>query len=209
MKRKKILVTAGSTWVKIDAVRVVANRFTGRTGLELARRFKALGCAVTLLVNPHCLSRELKGLKTEEFRYYNELREKTRALLKKQRFDMIVHTAAVSDYLPLRPCRGKIASGRPGLAVKFRPAPKIIALMRRLAPAASIVQFKLEKDARGLVKKAYASLKKNKSDRVVANALDNIALKQVIDREKNIIKVRSLKRLAAVLLKAPAQKDFA
>ncbi len=36
----KVLVTAGSTWTKIDDVRIITNRFTGKTGLGLAQGLK-------------------------------------------------------------------------------------------------------------------------------------------------------------------------
>ena len=98
--KKKVLITAGSTWVKVDEVRILTNRFTGRTGIELARALKKAGCDVTLLVNTHCVSKELAGLKTVNFFYYDEFKDKVVSLLKKERFDAI---KVADQYLDLMP----------------------------------------------------------------------------------------------------------
>jgi len=35
----KILISGGSSWVKIDSIRVITNIFTGKTAYYLAKRF--------------------------------------------------------------------------------------------------------------------------------------------------------------------------
>jgi len=199
--KKKILITAGSTWAKIDEVRVLTNIFTGRTGIELARALQKTGCRVTLLVNPHCVSKELSGLNAIEFFYYDEFKAKVVSLLKEKEFDAIIHTAAVSDYFLPKPIENKIPSGKKSLVFKLKPTQKIIKLMRVLNPGALLIQFKLEKSAKGLVDKAYSSLKANDSDFVVANALEDIDKKYLISREKSIIKADGTAQLAQNLAK--------
>jgi phosphopantothenoylcysteine synthetase/decarboxylase len=204
--KKNILITAGSTWVKIDEVRVLANIFTGRTGIELARALQKAGCDVTLLINPHCVSKELSGLKAVEFFYYDEFKNKVVTLLKKEKFDAIIHTAAVSDYVLPTPVKNKIPSGKKSLILKLKPTQKIIKLMRMLNPEALLIQFKLEKAVEGLIDKAYASLKANDSDFVVANALVDIDKKYLISREKNIIKACGTAQLAQNLVSCMAMR---
>ena len=194
--KKKVLITAGSTWVKIDAVRVLTNIFTGRTGVELARALQKTGCDVTILVNPHCLPRELSGLNAVEFHYYDEFKRKISSLLGNKRFDAIIHTAAISDYFLPHPAKNKISSGKKSLVLKLKPTQKIIKLMRKLAPQAILVQFKLEKSKAGLIDKAYASLLANQSDFVVANALEDIDKKYLISRAKNIVTADGTAQLA-------------
>ena len=48
LKNKRVLITAGPTWVKIDKVRVISNTASGKTGLLFADAFKRLGSKVTL-----------------------------------------------------------------------------------------------------------------------------------------------------------------
>jgi len=198
--KKKVLITAGSTWVKIDEVRILTNRFTGRTGIELARALQNAGCSVTLLVNPHCVNKELSGLKAVEFFYYDEFKDKVVSLLRREKFDAIIHTAAVSDYILPKPEKNKIPSGKKSLTLKLKPAQKIIKLIRQAAPQALLIQFKLERARAGLVDKAYVSLVANGSDFVVANALADIDIKYLISREKNIIKAWGTAQLAQNLV---------
>ena len=68
-KKIRVLVTAGATWVKVDEVRILTNRFTGKTGLSLAEGLKKKGYRVTLLANPHCLN-GIKDIKLISYRYF-------------------------------------------------------------------------------------------------------------------------------------------
>ncbi len=49
---KRILITAGPTWVPIDNVRVISNIATGTTGVLLAWQTSAQGAKVTLVLGP-------------------------------------------------------------------------------------------------------------------------------------------------------------
>ncbi|MBU1999188.1 MAG: phosphopantothenoylcysteine decarboxylase, partial [Candidatus Omnitrophica bacterium] len=52
LKNKKILITAGPTWVPVDDVRVISNSASGETGILLAKRLSGQGAKVTLLLGP-------------------------------------------------------------------------------------------------------------------------------------------------------------
>lgn len=197
----KILITAGATWVKIDDVRIVTNRFTGKGGLYLAKQLKKKGHSVTLLINPHCTGK-VEGLNTCYYHYWDDFRKKVHALLKKNHYQAVIHMAAVSDYKLDSPRKGKISSAKPSLSLKLKPAEKIIQVIRKLAKKSLLIQFKLESTRKQLIEKAYQSLKSNKSDFVVANALSDLGLGYkafLIDRHKNIIAIGSKKALADTL----------
>src|SRR5690606_20335731 len=49
---KHVLVTAGPTWEKIDPVRYIANRSSGKQGFAIAAAAAALGARVTLVAGP-------------------------------------------------------------------------------------------------------------------------------------------------------------
>ena len=194
----RILVTAGATWVKIDQVRILTNIFTGRMGMYLAKSLKDKGHSVTLLINPHCLG-ELKGIKAVYYRYFDEFESALNKILEKNRFDGIIHTAAVSDYRLKRPFKGKVSSGRDFLRLELIPTKKIIKRIRKLAKKTTLIQFKLETDKIGLIKKAYNSLKDNNSDFVVANALEDLKKKYrcfIINKIGKVFEVRSKGGLA-------------
>ena len=51
-KNKKILITAGPTWIAVDSVRVISNTASGETGQLLADRLAREGAKVTLVLGP-------------------------------------------------------------------------------------------------------------------------------------------------------------
>jgi len=192
----KVLITAGPTWIKIDDIRIITTFFTGGTGLYLAKEFKKIGGDVTLLINPHCIGK-IKDLNVINFRYFDEFKKVVIDTLKNNNYDLIIHSAAVSDYRLKKIFRGKIPSNK-NLKLELVPTEKIIKIVRRLARDSIIVQFKLEIKRKDLIKKAYNSLLENKSNFVVANALEDLKKGYkafIIDREKNIIEVKSKKEL--------------
>lgn len=193
----RILVTAGATWTKIDEVRVLTNIFTGKMGLYLAEALKAKGYSVTLIINPHCIGK-IEEIKTIYYHFFDEFDTALSKLLKAQHFDAIIHMAAVSDYILKRVPTGKIPSGQKELNLKLVPAKKIIREIRRLARKSILIQFKLEINRKGIIKKAYDSLKKNDSDFVVANALEDLRKKYksfIINHKGKVTKVNSKKSL--------------
>ena len=52
LQGRRILVTAGPTWVWLDAVRHISNLSSGRTGLAIAREARRRGAEVTVLLGP-------------------------------------------------------------------------------------------------------------------------------------------------------------
>ncbi len=201
----RILVTAGPTWVKIDDVRIITNIFTGKTGVFLARKFQRSGHKVTLLVNPSRIDKKPSGMEVVDFFYLEELSASLRKLLKKTRYDLIVHTAAVSDYYLKKVYKGKIPSREEKLTLNLLPAPKLISTIRKMAESSFLVQFKLEISRRRLIDKAWESLMTNRADLVVANALCDIRKKSVvfvIERNKDVHSVDSLDGVAEVILSA-------
>jgi len=197
--KKKILITAGPTWIKIDDVRVITTIFSGNTGIFLARNFKKLGASVTLIVNSTHLDRaKLNGIKVIPFRYFEELKASITKELKTCRYDTIIHSAAVSDYKLGSAFKGKIASGKKILTLKLKPAEKIVKTIRALQKNVTLIQFKLEIKRKGLVEKAFKSLKENKSDFVIANAFEDLKLGYksfMIDKNNNITTINSREAL--------------
>lgn len=198
----KVLITAGATWVKVDEVRILTNKFTGKTGLCLAQELRKSGCSVTLLINPHCAGK-VKGVKAVYYRYFDEFKTAINKLLNKNRFDAIIHTAAVSDYKLKKPLKGKVSSGKKELVLKLVPAEKIIKQIRKLAKHSTLIQFKLEAKRKGLCEKAYKSLKENKSDYVIANALEDLKSKYkafIIDKDRNTAVLNSKRGLVREII---------
>jgi phosphopantothenoylcysteine synthetase/decarboxylase len=101
-----VLVTAGATLAPIDRVRGLTNVFTGRTGAAVALHAQGRGHAVTLLTShPEAVASLRPDAPAERwavFRYrtFDDLQSLMAEHLGGGRFDAVVHSAAVGDYLP-------------------------------------------------------------------------------------------------------------
>ncbi|HEX3000433.1 MAG TPA: phosphopantothenoylcysteine decarboxylase [Armatimonadota bacterium] len=98
---KRILISAGPTWVPIDAVRHIGNFATGRLGLALARETVRLGGAATLLLGPTPLyspEADQKQIEIRRYTYFDELHALVREAVGSGNYHAFLHSAAVSDY---------------------------------------------------------------------------------------------------------------
>lgn len=200
LRGKRVLITAGPTWVPIDSVRVISNTATGETGILLAKEAARLGAKVTLVLGPVAACCPDSKLRLIRFRFFDDLRASIRHLLTRERFDYIVHCAAVSDFKPVRYARGKIDSDK-GCLLRLKPLPKIINDIRALSRGATLVMFKLEAGVPDalLLKRALVAQKKAGADIVVANRL-NPYRAFVIDTKGNRVMAENKKDLARALL---------
>lgn len=216
LRNRNILITAGSTWVALDKVRIITNVFTGRTGYEITCKALEMGANVTLLLGGGRLKIDKnigrsKRLKVIEFKYFDELHSLIRKELKTKRYDAVVHSAAVSDYAPTKHVKGKIRSKKKSLTIRLKPTPKIIDEIKKLNPGVTLVKFKLEyKMPRAkLLNIAYKSMQDSKADFIVANTLEDFANRRkayIIDRNKVITDTHGVKKLSSTLLRNISQK---
>ena len=202
-KNKKILITAGPTWVPIDKVRVISNIASGATGLLLADALCSLGAKVTLLLGPAnycCLNKKIHIVR---FAFFDELKSFLIKELKQNRFDYIIHSAAVSDFKAAKPTKGKLASGK-ALNLKLLPLPKLAKGIRNLQPQSTLVLFKLESGIRdaALIKRARNSLIKYKADLVIANRIDPRYKAFILNEDTIFCKVNSKQTLVKSLIRA-------
>ena len=201
LKNKKILITAGPTWVPIDNVRVISNIATGETGILLAEEAHRQGAKVTLLLGPIsdcCLDNSINIIR---FKFFDELHKVVKKELKNKKYDIIIHSAAVSDFKPKRFFKEKISSDKV-FDLKLKPLPKIIEDIRRLAPRAKLVMFKLESGVSDttLIKRAKIAQSKVNANLTVANRF-NPYRAFIIDREGSIVLASSKNELVKKLLK--------
>jgi len=170
LRRKKILITAGPTWVAIDDVRVVSNVSTGELGSLLTQAAVKAGMDVDVFLGTVSHPFSVPGAQVFRFRYFDELCRLIETQLRRRKYDAILHAAAVSDYLA-RAALGKISSRNTSLTIRLHRAPKLVARLRRLNPKAFLVMFKLEAGVgdKVLMKRALEAKKKCRADLVVAN----------------------------------------
>ena len=103
-----ILVTAGNTRVYIDKVRCLTNIFTGRTGAAIALEALRHGHDVTLLTShPEAAAELAANTNLSEKRWHlwhydtlDDLRRLMQENLASRAANVVIHCAAVSDYVP-------------------------------------------------------------------------------------------------------------
>lgn len=140
-KLPKILITSGGTQEPIDDVRVITNKSTGNTAATLADDFISAGFDVTYLCAKSA-SRPTLEATIETFVTYKDLdHQLTRQLQNK--YDVIIHAAAVSDYSVAQPTSGKINSSSESLQINLIKNPKLIDKIKKLSPQSKLVGFKL------------------------------------------------------------------
>ena len=175
LKNKKILITAGPTWVSIDSVRVISNIATGKTGILLAEELQRLGAKVTLLlgaVEACCLNKNIRLIR---FRFFEELKNIIIKELRSKKYDVLIHSAAVSDYRPLRVDSQKVKSGKKIWQINLVPTLKIIDLIVKLKSSLFLVGFKFEPQAgkKALIEETKNLIKRVKLDLAVANTVSD------------------------------------
>lgn len=188
MSKKRVLVTAGSTRVMLDQVRCISNIFGGRTGEMIARAFGDSCCDVTLLTS----AKESYVRDRVKYRTYDELHENMEKLITTGNYDVVIHSAAVSDYkvegtyvqqdysngtpgLYKINSSTKISSSENELYLKLIPTEKIVDKIRDdWKFEGTLVKFKLQvgMSDQELVDIAYKSMLHSKADLMVANCLE-------------------------------------
>lgn len=167
LKNKKILVTAGATIEEIDPVRVITNKSSGKMGTGIAEQAFLRGADVLLLRGSNSVEPNY-NLKEEKFTTVNDLYSKITKIIKD--FDIVIHSAAVSDFKVSNKHGSKIKSSKE-LNLELAPTAKIFERLKRLNKKMFLVGFKAEHNVsdKELVNSAYSILKKADADLVVAN----------------------------------------
>lgn len=167
LKGKKIIITAGGTIEKIDEVRFIANRSSGKMGVAIAEECYLRGADVLLLrakssVAPRYL------IKEKIFNTAEELLLLIKENLKNT--DFFYQVAAVSDYKVEQSFEGKLSSKK-SVTLELIPQIKIINQIKKLSPKTALIAFKAEYNLgkKSLVKKALEKLKEAEADAVIIN----------------------------------------
>ncbi len=181
----KVLVTAGSTQVPIDKVRFVSNGFKGKTGRDIARYFTQQGAEVTLLTSGETrFDANLPKLQFVYFQTFDELATLMENYIRNGNFDVVIHSAAVSDYAVsqvldenLQPVSAnrKISSAHQKLYLEMKPTIKLVDQIREpWGFGGKLVKFKLQVGIsdEALLDIAEQSRIASKADIVVANCLE-------------------------------------
>lgn len=189
LQNKKILITAGPTWVAIDPVRVISNTASGETGTKLAAVLSRAGAKVTLVLGPGAVITPSKSVRVLRFSFFDELEKTVKKELSENAYDVIVHSAAVSDFKPDKGSKIKISSSLKNVTLKLVQTPKLIDSIRQAAPSALLVGFKFLPNANpaALIAQARKLGKRSKANLIVANTIIRESYKAFVVSPQGIV----------------------
>lgn len=170
-KGKKIMITAGPTYEKIDPVRFIGNYSSGKMGYALARAAAERGAYVTLISGPVSLTMDHPGVNVVAVESAREMLEASQKAF--EGCDMAIMAAAVADYAPETIANKKIKRETTGIdcirLVKNPDIAKTLGGTKR--PEQRVVGFALETNDADA--NAMAKLRLKQLDAIVLNSLTN------------------------------------
>ena len=117
----------------------------------------------------------------------------------------VVHAMAVLDYEPVKKVNAKVKSDKKYWNVRFKRTPKVIDIVKKTAPGALLIGFKLEYKAgkNGLKRSAAKLFNNNKADYVVANDYafikKGVHKAQIFGRDGSVINVTGKELIAKAI----------
>ena len=160
----RILVTAGPTEEPVDAVRHLSNPSSGKMGYAIAAEAVRMGAEVTLVTGPTLLDPPA-GAKTIRVRTAQQMLDA--CLQVYEEVDVVIATAAVSDYRPAEVWQGKRKKGEEEWTIRLVPNPDILRTLGERKGRRILVGFAAE--THELMANAQAKLREKNLDLIVAN----------------------------------------
>lgn len=197
----RILVTGGPVHTKLDAVKIITNRFKGGRMVMLAKALEAKGHTVTYLTSKHTVPpHKLRALGEGHVHMaiathdgFVDYMEKIELLA--PQYDMVVLGAAVANLVPEPPW--DVTQKFPShdyevgdkVMIPFRVAPRVINLVKEANPRVTLVGFKLLSGVTDteLLRAAYTITMDAKADLVVANDAERLDRKLLVTKERSVI----------------------
>lgn len=166
LKDKKILITAGPTYEKIDPVRFIGNYSSGKMGFALAEECSRRGAKVVLVAGPVSLtcSESIQRVDVESCKEMYEA-----AVGEFPNCDAAILCAAVADFRPETIAEQKIKRVGDELLLKLKPTQDIAATIGSMkGEGQRIVAFALETNEEE--SNAQRKLEKKNADFIVLNS---------------------------------------
>lgn len=180
LKGYKILVTAGPTVEKIDPVRFITNRSTGKMGYAIAKKAKLMGGEVVLITGPTNIEKPNVD-KVVQIESASEMYNK---VINYKDADVIIMTAAVSDYKPKEFSNEKIKKNDSDLIIQLDRNKDILFELGQIKKNQILVGFAAE--TTNVEQYAIKKLKKKNLDLIVANDVSNSEIGFATDQNKVI-----------------------
>jgi len=172
LKGKKILITAGPTYEKIDPVRFVGNYSTGKMGFALAEGCARQGADVCLITGPVKLKTVHPNIERINVQSAQEMHEEV--MNRFYGMDGAILCAAVADFTPLEEAPSKLKRESENLILELKPTVDIAASVGMMKTDSQfLVGFALETN----------NEEANAIGKIASKNLDFIVLNSLNDKE--------------------------
>ena len=166
LKGKKILITAGPTREKIDPVRYISNKSSGKMGFAIAEAARDQSGIVSIVSGPVSLETPER---VSRFDVESAEEMKIKVLELAQDADLFISTAAVSDYKIKEAKQNKIKkeNSKGEMSLSLTENDDILKSVASQNPELNLIGFAAETE--DLIKNAKDKLKDKKLDLMIAN----------------------------------------
>lgn len=164
LKGKNVLISAGPTLSKIDPVRFITNRSTGKMGYYIAEEAKARGANVTLVSGPTNINPPT-GINVINVTTNEEM--KNAMLDNFKNSDIVIKSAAVADYKVKKYSNEKIKKSEDDLVLTFVRDNDILKILGEQKNNQILIGFAAESN--DIIENAKNKLQKKNLDYIVAN----------------------------------------
>ena len=204
LKGKRIMITAGPTYEKIDPVRFIGNYSSGKMGFALAEECYQRGAEVTLISGPVVLSCS-KGIKRIDIESCEEMYEQAITIFPHQ--DVAILCAAVADFQPKNVANYKIKREKEDLVIRLKPTRDIAATLGKMKTNEQhLIAFALETNDEE--SNARRKLERKHADFIVLNSTRNLGTTFQSNENKITIINREGKKEYAKKPKTDVAKDI-
>lgn len=166
---KKIMITAGPTYEKIDAVRFIGNYSSGKMGYAIAEECAQRGAEVILVSGPVSIKAHNPKIKVLRVNSANEMYEA--CVTEYPKCDAGILSAAVADFTPQTVSETKIKRKDNNLEIVLRPTNDIAASLGKMKGSRALVGFALEKENE--LENAMGKLERKNFDFIVLNSMND------------------------------------
>lgn len=168
LQKKKIIITAGPTFEKIDPVRFIGNYSSGKMGFALAEVCAERGAEVVLIAGPVSLETSYPAIHRINVESAREMFDEASRLYPEA--DAAIMCAAVADYRPQVCADKKIKRSADDMVLTLEPNPDIAAALGKIKrPEQLLVGFALETDNEE--QNALSKMQRKNLDFIVLNSL--------------------------------------
>jgi phosphopantothenoylcysteine decarboxylase / phosphopantothenate---cysteine ligase len=161
---RRVLVTAGPTRERIDPVRFISNRSSGKMGFAVAQAAREAGASVVLVAGPVSLPTPAAVTRIDVESAADMLAAVQREIAGT---DVFISTAAVADYRPARAAEQKIKKTSDTLDLSMERTADVLATVAARAERPFVVGFAAETQA--VEQNARTKLMKKNLDMIVGN----------------------------------------